>query len=190
MAAPTPTDIVNQAIQYIGNNQKPVTGSYPGFDNSPAGVAASNLYGPCVQTVMKQYGWDFGRTVAALTTSGNTAPLPWTYEYIYPADGLTVLQLMPPSLADKNNPAPIEWTIGNVLVSAAPTKVIWSNQVTASAVYSNFPPPGVWDVGFREAVVRLLASEMAMAVAGKPDVSEKNLESAGAFEGAAEGRPG
>ena len=187
---PTATDIVNQAIQYIGNNQKPVTGTYPNFDTSVAGVAASYLYGPCVQTVMKQYGWDFGRTIAALTVSGNTAPLPWTYEYLYPADGLTVLQLMPPSLTDKNNPAPIEWTVANVGVTGTPTKIIWSNQITASAVYSNFPPPSVWDVGFREAVARLLASELAMAIAGKPDVSEKTLESAGAFEGAAEMRPG
>jgi hypothetical protein len=91
---------------------------------------------------------------------------------------------------DKNNPAPIEWTVANVLVATTPTKVIWSNQITASVVYSNFPPPSVWDVGFREAVVRLLASELAMAIAGKPDTSEKTLESAGAFEGAAEGRPG
>lgn len=190
MAGPTPTDIVNQAIQYIGNNQKPVTGSYPTFDTSVAGVAASYLYGPCVQTVMKQYGWDFGRTVAALTASGNTAPLPWSQEYLYPTDGLTILQLLPPSLSDKNNPAPIEWTVANVLVTSIPTKVIWTNQATASAVYSNFPPPNVWDVGFREAVARLLASELAMAIFGKPDVSEKNLEGAGAFEAAAEGRPG
>ena len=190
MAAPSATDIVNQAILYIGDNQKPVTGSYPNFDSSVAGVVASILYAPCVQTVMKQYGWDFGRTVKALTASGNAAPLPWSQEYLYPADGLEIRQLLPPSLSDPNNPAPIEWTIANVLVSAVPTKIIWTNQATASAVYSNFPPPSVWDVGFREAVARLLASEMAMAISGKPDVSEKTLESAGAFEGAGEARNG
>lgn len=188
---PTALDIVNQAILYIGNNQnKPVTGSYPNFDTSTAGQAASVLYAPCVQTVMKQYGWDFGRTVAVLTASGNTAPFPWSQEYLYPSDGLEIRQLMPPSLTDPNNPAPIEWTIGNVLVTGVPTKVIWSNQATASVVYSNFPPPSVWDVGFREAVARLLASEMAMAISGKPDVSEKTMESAGAFESAAEARNG
>lgn len=187
---PTATDIVNQAIYMIGDNQKPVTGSFPTFDNSVAGVAASILYGPCVQTVMKQYGWDFGRTVATLTASGNTAPLPWSQEYVYPADGLEIRQLLPATLTDLNNPAPIEWTVANVLVTGVPTKVIWTNQASAKVVYSNFPPPNVWDVGFREAVVRLLASELSMAIPGKPDVSEKTLETAGAFESAAEARNG
>lgn len=193
MAVPpnvTQLDIVNQAILYLGNNQAAVTGSYPNFDNSPAGVAAKNLYGPCVQTVMRQYGWDFGRANDTLTASGNTAPFPWSHEYLYPDDGIEIRQVLPASLTDTNNPTPILWTVGNVDVAAVPTKVIWTNEASAKVVYSNFPPPSTWDAGFREAVVRLLASEMAMAVSGKPDTSEKLTESAGAFEGAAETRNG
>lgn len=186
----TPTDIVNQAIQMYGNNQSPVTGSYPNFDTSVAGVAAKNLYGPCVKTVMKQYGWDFNRTVEALALSGNTAPVPWTYEYLYPDDGIEIRQVMPAAIPDPNNPAPINWTIGNADVSSTPTRVIWADEVNALVVYSSFPPPSSWDDGFREAVVRLLASEMAMATAGKTDTSQKLLESANAFEGAAETRNG
>lgn len=186
----SPTDIVNQAIQYYGNNQSPVTGSFPTFDNSVAGVAAQNLYGPCVQTVMRQFGWDFGRFVDVLALSGNTAPEPWSYEYLYPADGIEIRQVMPATITDPNDPKPVNWTVGNVLVSSAPTKVIWSNEVDAEVVYSNYPPPTLWDAGFREAVVRLLASEMAMATAGKTDTSQKLLESAGSFESAAELRNG
>jgi hypothetical protein len=186
----TATDIVNQAIQLMGDNQQLVTGNYPSFDNSPAGVAASQLYGPCVQTVMKNFTWDFGRNNAALVVTVNVAPFPWSQEYLYPSDGLTILQVRSNTLSDPNNPAPVEWTIGNVLVSSIPKKVIWTNLASAWAVYTNFPPPDVWDVGFREAVVRLLASELAMAIPGKPDVSEKTLESAGAFETAGEARPG
>ncbi len=186
----TPTDIVNQAIQLYGNNQSPVTGSYPNFDTSTAGVSAKNLYGPCVKTVMRQYSWDFSRFVAALTLSGGTAPIPWTFEYLYPDDGIEILQLTPDVLADPNNPLPLNWTVGSALVSAVPTKVIWADQSNAQAVYTSFPPPTLWDAGFREAVVRLLASEMGMGTAGKTDTSAKLLENAGAFENAAESRNG
>lgn len=186
----TPTDIVNQVIQLYGDNQAPVTGSYPNFDTSVAGVSAKNLYGPCVQTVMRQFGWDFGRFVGPLTLSGNTAPEPWAYEYLYPTDGIEIRQVMPATLTDPNNPAPLNWTVGNTLVSAVPTKVIWADEVNAKVVYSNFPPPTVWDAGFREAVVRLLASEMGMGTAGKTDTAQKLMESAGSFESAAESRNG
>jgi hypothetical protein len=190
MPTVTPTDIVNQAIQLYGNNQPPVTGSYPNFDTSTAGQAAKNLYGPCVKTVMKQYSWDFSRFVAVLVTSGNTAPIPWALEYLYPDDGIEILQLMPNTLADPNNPTPLNWTVGSALVSAVQTKVLWADQASAQAVYTSFPPPTLWDAGFRETVVRLLASEMAMATAGKTDTSAKLLENAGAFENAAESRNG
>lgn len=186
----TPTDIVNQAINIYGNNQPPVTGVYPNFDNSTAGVAAKNLYGPCVQTVMRQFGWDFGRFVDVLTLSGNTAPEPWAFEYLYPVDGIEIRQVMPAALTDTNDPLPLNWTVGNALVATISTKVIWADEPSAKVVYSNFPPPPVWDPGFREAVVRLLASEMAMATAGKTDTSQKLMESAGAFENAAETRNG
>jgi hypothetical protein len=192
MAQPavTPLDIVNQAIQIYGNNQSPVTGSYPNFDTSVAGVAAKNLYGPCVKTVMRQFNWDFARFTTALVLSGNTAPEPWAYEYLYPDDGIEIWQLMPDTLTDADDPAPINWTVANALVTSVPTKVIWTDEVDARVVYSNFPIPTIWDAGFREAVVRLLASEMAMATAGKTDTGQKLMESAGSFENSAETRNG
>ncbi len=190
MTPVTPTDIVNQAIQMYGNNQSPVAGSYPTFDNSVAGVAAKNLYGPCVKTVARQFSWDYARHVSDLALSGNAAPDPWSLEYLYPDDAIEVWQLMPETTADPDDPAPVNWTVGNAEVSSVPAKVIWTNVVDARVVYSNFPPPTIWDAGFREAVVRLLASEMAMATAGKTDTSQKLMESASNFEGSAETRNG
>lgn len=186
----TPTTIVNQAINYYGDNQAEVTGTFPNFDDSTAGVVAKNVYGPVVRTVMRQFGWDFGRTYATLALSGNTAPLPWAFEYIYPADGIEIRQITPGALADTNNPDPTNWTVGNALVAGVPTKVIWAEDASAKVVYSNFPPPPLWDAGFRETVVRLLASVMAAGVAGKTDTVQKLMESAGAFENAAETRNG
>jgi len=186
----TSNDIANQAINYIGDNQPFVTGQAPTFDNSTAGKVLQKIYAPCVATVQRQWGWDASRNTAALTLSGNTPPLPgYLYEYLYPPNGIEVWQLVPTALSDPNNPLPVNWSVGNNVVNGNQTKVIWTNLQNALATYNNNPSEGTWDPLFREAVVRLLASELAIAIAGKPDTSQLYLESGSAFEQAAEARP-
>ena len=180
--------VANQAIQYIGDDQPAVQGTFPGFDNSTAGLALQKLYGPCVQTVARQFGWDFARQTVALTLSGNAAPIGFSYEYLYPGT-VEVWQLQPSAVADANNPLPQNWSVGNTLVAGQPTKVIWSNLQNAEATYNSNPVEAVWDPIFREAVVRLLASELSMAIGGRPDLGESLLQSGAAFESIGEGRP-
>lgn len=180
--------IVNQAIQYIGDNQPPVTGVAPNFDSSPAGVAAARFYTAVVQTVGRQFGWDFARNTFTLVPSGNVAPDPWSNEYIYPPAAVQVWELKPAVSVDPNNPLPTNYSIANTLVGGIQTKVIQTNFANAVAVMNNNPSESVWDPGFREAVVRLLASVMSMAIAGKPDVAQAYLESGGSFEQIAESR--
>lgn len=167
------SDVVNEAIFMMGDNQPPVTGAAPTFDNSPAGIAASFLYIPCVQAVARQHEYDFARKSATLSVSGNPAPYPMGFpiEYIYPANGIQVWQITPMVPVDLNNPLPTNWVVGNTVVAGVQTKVIWTDVVAAVALFNNAPGPTVWDPSFREAVVRLLASEMAMAIAGRPDTA-------------------
>lgn len=186
----TSTDIVNRAIYMIGDDQTPVTGTAPSFDSSPAGVAAAQLYTGVVQTVAKLHGWDFSRCIATLMTSGNSAPDGWAYEYLYPTNGIEVRQIKPATVTDPNNPSPTSWTVGNALVSSVPTRVIWTNQASAVALFTNQPPESAWDAGFIESVARLLASEMAMAIEGRPQTAVASLESAKEFEQSFEQRNG
>lgn len=185
----TSTEVVNQAIMLMGDNQPLVTGTVQsGFDTSPAGIAAAILYTGVVQTVGRQFGWDFSRAIEPLQPTGEVAPWPWQNEYYYPADAIQVWQLTPNNIVDPNNPLPVQFVIGNDVEAGIAKKVIWTNLSNALAVYNNSPPESTWDPGFREAVVRLLASEMAMAIAGRPGTSEGLLQSGGAFETIAEGR--
>lgn len=179
----TPADIVNRATQFIGgyNNQGPVTGSPPNFDGSPIGLAAGTLYAGVVQTVGRQFGYDFSRNTAALVLSGNAAPFPWAFEYLYPTNGIQVRTLLPASLADPFDPVPINFDVANVSVGAAPTKVIHSNEPSAAATFTNQPPETLWDALFTEQVVRLLAEELALAIPGRPDTSRDLLTEAQAF---------
>ncbi len=191
----TSTDIVNQAIQLIGDDQPLVTGTAPGFDSSVAGKAAAQLYGLCVRAVGRQFGWDFARNQVTLTLTANVAPLGYAHEYAYPMFGgqvaIQIWQILPDLTAagvDLNNPVPVNWTVGNAIVSAVQSKVIWTNVAAARALCNNNPSEATWDPLFQQSVVRLLASSMAMAIAGKPDVAESMLNSGSAFESIGETR--
>jgi len=186
----TSTDIVNQALQLIGDNIPPVAGAAPDFDDSAAGKAASYLYDACVQTVARQWRWDMARNTVALTLSGNAAPVPWTYEYLYPPNGVEVWQLMPASIDDPNNPAPFNFVVANAVVNGQQQRVIHADLADAVAVYNNSPNENTWDSMFREAVVRLLASELSMALFGRPDTEQALLQSGAAFETIGEGKQG
>jgi hypothetical protein len=67
-------------------------------------------------------------------------------------------------------------------VGGIPTKVIQTNLPNAQVMYTNVPSENLWDSIFRETVVRMLASSMAMAIAGKPDTSRDTLDQSAAFE--------
>lgn len=181
--------VAEQALQLIGDNSPQVQGQSPTFDNSTIGLALQTLYPYAVRTVAKQFGWDFARNVFTLALTGNPAPLGFAYEYAYPPFAVEIDQLVPAS-SDPNNPLPQNWTIGNSLVASVQTKVIWSSLQNALAVLNNAPSEGTWDASFQESVVRLLASELAMAGFGRPDTAAAYLESFEAFETLGEGRPG
>lgn len=180
--------VVNQAIQLIGQDTPLVTGAAPNFDTSTTGIAAAQVYGPTVATVARQHGWDMARNTYALQPTGNTPPFPWTYEYAYPPNGIQVWQVMPETLADLNNPLPVNWDVGNDVVAGQQIKVIFCNLAAAQVVYNNNPNEATWDPLFREAVVRLLASNLAMALAGRADTMQTLLQSGAAMETLGEAR--
>ena len=183
--------VANEAITLMGGNQPLVPAGAPNFDNSPAGEALQELYTPTVLAVARDFGWDFARNTAVLALSGNTPADPnWPLEYLYPGNGVEVWQLIPAVLADKNNPLPIRWTVGNTLVSNAQTKVIWTNLASAIANYNNAPTESTWDPLFLDTVVRRLAAALSTAIAGKADTAAMFNETSSAVEQVNESRGG
>lgn len=178
--AATSADICNEALQLMGGNQPPITGTAPTFDNSTAGKVAQQIYAPCVAAAGRQFEWDFARNTIALVATGNVPLFPWTNQYAYPPNGIEVWQLIPAD-ADPFNPVPVNYIVANDVVNAQQVRVINTNLVAPLAVYNNNPGPDVWDASFRAAVVRLLASEFAIALGGKPDLMQAQQDSAGTF---------
>lgn len=178
MADVSPTDIVNRALYLQGNKVKPVTGTFPDFDDSAAGIAAKWLYPEAVRTVGRLFEWDFARVTSALTPSGNTPPAPFTQEYLYPPEALQLWQIRPSSVTDPNYPIPTTWQRANAVVSGGQVAVIQTDVVGAVAIYNNNPRPSTWDPGYTDAVVRWLASAFAMALSGRPETQQNILNTA------------
>jgi hypothetical protein len=181
-------DVVNEALQLIGDDGQPVTGIAPSFDSSAAGKAAAKVYTSTVTAVARQFSWDFARQNVLLQLSGNSPPYLWAYEYVYPASCIQLWQVSPAALSDPNNPQPVGWAIGNSLINGVQTKVIWTNQQNARAVFNSNPPELTWDPLFRQTVVRMLAAKLATALSGKPDTSQSMFDTAGAFQSIGEAR--
>lgn len=192
--AVTSNDVANQAIQLVGNNVPAVVGQAPAFATTgpggTSGPALNRLYAPTVAAVARSHEWDFARRTVALAASGNIAPVPWAFEWVYPTNGIQVWQVMPTVLADPNDPLPVNWDEGNVVVGAVTKRVLYTNFSPAQAVFNNNPNEDVWDATFRQAVVELLARALAMALAGKPDLAETLLQSYGTFQTIGENQQG
>lgn len=171
--AVTSNDIGNAALQRMGDNQSPVTGQNPTWDSSAAGVALQKLYTFCVQAVQRRYSWDASRRLIALVPSGNPGPYPFgfTGEFIYPANGIELWQVQPLVPIDLNDPLPANHQVGNTLIVGVQTKVVWTSEPTPYVVYNNNPSENTWDPGFREAVITMLAAELADAIAGRPETA-------------------
>ena len=173
--------VVNAALQMIAA-QKTIASL---TDGSAAANAASVVYAPTVQLMLRELDPDFARLTAALTIqTGGTNPLPWAYEYAYPADCIRVRQVRPPAsgtgaLADVNNPSPVRSNVAIDLISGVPTKVILTNQQNALAVYtSSSVAEAQWDAAFTDTLIRRLANPLAMALTGRPDFATALLEQA------------
>jgi hypothetical protein len=185
----TSLQVANRAITEIARGKPLASGTVAtNFDGTPDGIYAATLYVGAVQLLLRQQDWEFSKRDVALALSGNAAPQPWTYEYIYPVDCLRVRQVRPSAWV-QNDPQPVRWEVGDAVVSGNPATVIWTNQITAYLVYTtNQVTEGQWDDVFTEQMVRYLGSQLALPIAGRPDFSREMLDIAGKIGMAGEAR--
>jgi hypothetical protein len=188
-----PTDVCNVALTQIGI-QAQVSSINPS-DGSAEGDAASQLYTPKIQSLMRAANWNFCRFQKELTLlravvingeqSNDPPPKPWLYEYLLPPDCLRARFILPyyNTAADATSVplttaeylSPI-W-VPNVAVpfivaldkdlKGNPQKVILTNQKRAILVYSLdlSQHPDLWDPQFYDAATAFLGSWFINALA-------------------------
>lgn len=181
----TDVQTVNTALELIAS-QTAITALN---DGSAAANAATVVYAPVVQLMLRELDPDFARYTKALTLSGAGTPVPpWAYEYLYPADCVRLRQVRPAAGAyDVNNPQPVRSNVAFDLIASVNTKVILTNQINALAVYTTSSViEAQWDAVFFDAVARRLANPLAMALSGRPDFAREILDEASRVASTAE----
>lgn len=180
----TQLQVANRALTEIARGQPLAGGDVASnFDGTPSGMYVATVYQGAVQTLLRQQDYEFSRRVAALVTTGNTPPAPWSYEYTYPSDCIRVRQVMPQTW-DANDPQPVRWEVGTAAVVGSQVVVIWTNQPSARLTYtSSAVTEGEWDDIFTETAVRYIGSMVALPVAGRPDFAREQLDTSGKLSG-------
>jgi hypothetical protein len=162
----SPEDIINLALVRIGYKTR--VGSI--WDGSMAAKKALDAYAQTRDAVLREGDWQFAEQIIVAALTGNAAPFPWGYEYVYPANCIKVRNIFSATYAsDTNNPTPTLWTVAD---NSASEKVVWSNAAGATLVYTaQVTNPANWEPGFVEALVSALGRRLA-AVLINPDVAQ------------------
>lgn len=162
-SANTPADVVNIALARIGSKHS--IGDL--YDGSPAANVALNLFGQTRDAVLRSNDWDFAQKIALAVLSGGTAPQPYSFEYAYPADCIRIRDIFNSTyLADKNNPFPTRYKIGE---TSGANKVVWTNFANATFIYTQqVTNPLLWDPLFVELLSIELGKRMAPSI-GSPE---------------------
>ena len=161
----TPEMIVNDALARVG---------YPGrinniYEGTPHAKKALDIFSQCRDSLLCKNDWDFSQKIAALVSSGGTAPIPWSYEWTYPADCLKIRMLFPSTyVTPYNNPTPLLYKLGD---SAAATKVIWTQVNGVTAVYTaQVTTITQWDSTFIDLLSNLIGKKLGPALQKMEDI--------------------
>lgn len=158
-----PEDIVNAALVRIGHPKR--IGSL--FEGSDQAKAALDIYGQTRDELLRLEDYDFSEKISAAVLSGNNAPAPWLYQYIYPTDCVRIRDMYGSAyLADTNDPLPNLYSRAIDIVNGTQTDVVNANISPATLVYTEqVTNPQLWDSGFTEALIASLARRLAMLLA-------------------------
>ncbi len=170
-------DVVNLALARIGYSHR--IGSL--YDGSKAANLALTIYGATRDELLRAEDWDFAESNVPLTLLKQAPPggyfppviwttayppLPWLYEYSYPADCLKVRSIRGVPLIIPNfDPIPVVWSVESD--SALSAKVVVCNVPNAILTYTaRLTDPNDWEADFSEALAAALARRFAPELVG------------------------
>ena len=181
MIAPvqSPADVVNLALVRIGYKKQ--IGSL--YDGSLAARVALTIYAQTRDELLRSEDWGFAERNISLDLlkqapangfyppgqwSNAYPPIPWLYEYAYPADCLKVRAVRPqPLFVMDFDPQPFVWTVQNDNSLNEPDKVILCNADSAILTYTGrLTNPADWEADFTEAFAAAMARRLAPITVG------------------------
>lgn len=188
----SPEEVCNLALDAIGYPQ--VIGSLL-TDGTQVSRIGLRIYSQTRDELLNDLDWGFARQTVVMTllktapVTGygilqpwNTTfpPIPWIYEYAYPANCITMRSVRPAPLGlMEYDPKPNIFVIAND--QALNAKVVLTNLANATAVYTGqVVDANQWDDSlFVDALVQRLARKFAPALAMKQNAQQVEIAEAG-----------
>src|SRR6202034_2459124 len=192
--------VCNIALQLIGYPQR----LRDIFEGSKASKIALDLYAETRDETLRERNWGFANRAVTLPllksapSSGYSSsapwantypPIPWAYEYAYPADCIRLLYVYSGQTAFPNNdPLPVQYKTANDNAYSPPQRVILSNQANAVGVYTGqVTDMTTWEPLFTRTMTHALAQRFAAALAqGQALIELRKQEAQSEMESAAE----
>lgn len=196
-----PVSLCNTALGQIVARTQITSLSPPAPANNLAAQVMADLYQPQADAVFRSAHWNCARKQTQLTLlkaaigtpenpSGTTLPvppIPWLYEYGYPADCLKMRFVMPLPNPQATGQVPLMTNVGVTFAPLVNTgmpfvpavdtdqddnqiRVILSNARQAQGVYTaRIANVDLWDPSLQNAVIGALAAWAAPAISGSMD---------------------
>lgn len=162
-------DIYNQALMRIGIYDGLI--SDPAEKTKPATVCTA-FFDSCLERVLREIPWNFAERRVTLAQLGD-GPTNWGYRYSYPSDCLMIRRIETPGIRNTRADQRIPFQVG----STATGREIYCDLSEAEAVYTTkVDDLNQWDSIARSALAYLLAAEIAMPLAVKPDIAQAAMQ--------------
>lgn len=168
-------NLINQALDAIGF-PKHIGNIYEG---SPAARVALEVYGQARDETLQMGEWPFAMREIVLTTNGQTAPTPWSFEYTYPADCLRIMYISPGPLtggAQNNDPQPVLFRAFNDQRPGTPVRAILCSLATPVLFYvGRVTNPSTWEPEFTKALIANLGQKMSFGLQASAELIKARL---------------
>lgn len=162
------TDICNMALNIIKRQRIDSL-----EDGSEEAKTCAIYYEHTRKRLLKMYNWGFARTLKKLALRNDEVP-GWKYVYGYPSDCLTMQLLFEESMAKEREMVRQDFQI--ITISGS-DRVIATDVPLAWAEYtSDFKNTEAFSEEFLEALVRMLAANLAIPLTASTELMKMNME--------------
>ncbi len=175
----SPADAVNGALRRIGYKMR--VGSL--YDGSEASKVALDVYAQTRDELLRQNDWDFaernlnmsllkqapqGGYVPPVVWTTAYPPLPYLFEYAYPADCLKVRAIKPQAIFVMDfDPQPVVYSVANDTAYAPPQKVLLCNVESAILTYTGqVTDLATWEADAVETLIAALGRRLVPSLVG------------------------
>lgn len=167
------TEICNLALSNIGVSQFIADVDAPS-ERSNEAIVCRRWYDTCLNFALEDFDWNFARRRLALAELNVTPPSIWAKVYAYPSDCAAARSIEVTGLRRPLHEERIPFEVAAETAATGDYKVIYTDLAEAVLVYTKrITDAGMFDAQFVMALSWLLAANIVMPLAVKPELADK-----------------